>query len=101
MELENTGFKTSGMLNGALNYLRSEFDGYPYDEGKDRRYFENLLYDFPQLDIEEELKQYHAWVLDQPCWKKISYRSRFRQWLRRSIEFRSGRWALQYQGRLY
>lgn len=92
MELETSKPFTDGPLNGALNYLRAEFTGYPYDAEKDLRYFQNLQWDFPQLDIEEELKQYHAWVLDQPSWKKISYRSRFRQWLKRSIEFRMGRW---------
>lgn len=100
MELENINAIGDGALNGALNYLKAEFTGYPYEAEKDHRYFQNLQWDFPQLDIEEELKQYHAWILDQPSWKKISYRSRFRQWLKRSIEFRSGRGRL-YPGRLW
>lgn len=79
----------SGYLR-VLNYLRDQFEQYPYEIPKDIKYFEQLFLDFPSLDIEEELKQYHAWVLDQPSWKKISYRSRFRQWLRRSLQFRMG-----------
>ena len=62
-----------------LDYLKDEFDGYPYEFDKDMKYFERLYSDFPSLDIEEELKQYHAWTLDQPSYKQISYRSRFRQ----------------------
>lgn len=101
MELEIT--EPNFKLIGVLNYLKLDFDGYPYECEKDEKYFGKLLLEFPKLDIEEELKQYHAWILDQPSWKKISYRSRFRQWLKRSIEFRSGRgrWNLQYEGRLW
>lgn len=94
MELE---MKPNVNLVRVLNYLSRDFDGYPYEWAKDSRYFENLLLEFSGLDIEEELKQYHAWVLDQPSWKKISYRSRFRQWLKRSIEFRSGQWRPYYR----
>lgn len=98
MEIENTmTFNQTGVLNGVHNYLNTEFDGYPYEREKDNKYFKNLIWDFPMLDIEEELKQYHAWVLDQPSWKKISYRSRFRQWLKRSFEYRSGRFRMLYQ----
>lgn len=99
MELEIT--EQNFKLIGVLNYLKLDFDGYPYEWEKDEKYFGKLLLEFPELDIGEELKQYHAWILDQPSWKKISYRSRFRQWLKRSIEFRSGRWHLQYEGRLW
>lgn len=101
MELEIT--EPNFKLIGVLNYLKLDFDGYPYEWEKDEKYFGKLLLEFPELDIEEELKQYHAWILDQPSWKKISYRSRFRQWLKRSIEFRSGRgrWYPQYEGRLW
>jgi hypothetical protein len=94
MELKNT--EPNLNLIRVLNYIRFEFDGYPYEWDKDSKYFEKLLLEFPELDVEEELKQYHAWILDQPSWKKISYRSRFRQWLKRSIQFRSGRWRLYY-----
>jgi hypothetical protein len=94
MELEMT--EPNLNLIRVLNYLQLDFDGYPYEWSKDSKYFEKLLLEFPELDIEEELKQYHAWILDQPSEKKISYRSRFRQWVKRSIEFRSGRWRRFY-----
>ena len=92
MELETT--EPNLNLIHVLNYLQLDFDGYPYERAKDGKYFERLLLEFPDLDIEEELKQYHAWILDQPSWKKISYRSRFRQWLKRSLQFRMGRCRL-------
>lgn len=72
-----------------LEYLRERFDGYPYDDGKDRGYFWQLFDDFSkELNILEELKQYQAWTLDQPPEKKIHYRSRFRSWLKTALQFR-------------
>jgi hypothetical protein len=71
-----------------LDYLVHEFDNYPYDETKDPKYFTRLVNEFLNVDIENELKAYHAWILDQPDGKKIYYRSRFRSWLKRAEEFR-------------
>lgn len=71
-----------------LEYLRSDFDKYPYEEVKDLAYFLRLLGDFSDLNVFEELKQYHAWTLDQPETKKIYYRSRFRSWLMTSVQMK-------------
>lgn len=71
-----------------LHYLWRDFSEYSFDREKDQKYFTRLIDEFSDLDIEEELKQYHAWVLDQPEHKKIYYRSRFRSWLKTSREFR-------------
>ena len=71
-----------------LSYLLSDFSEYPYDDLKDPPYFLRLLTDFGDLDLLDELKQYHAWTLDQPQTKKIHYRSRFRSWLKLSLQFR-------------
>lgn len=73
-----------------LDYLKMEFDGYPYDSDKDPHYFHILFTDFGGINIEEELKQYHAWVLDQSTERKIFYRSRFRTWLKTAMRFKSG-----------
>jgi hypothetical protein len=70
-----------------LDYLAREFDGYPYDYDKDHPYFRRLIDDFSELDVEEELKQFHAWTLDQAAGKKIYYRSRFRTWLKTALSF--------------
>lgn len=72
-----------------LNYLENDFLFYPYSSVKDVKYFTQLLMEFRDLNIIEELKQYHAWVLDQPEEKEISYRSRFRSWLKMAQQFKS------------
>ena len=76
------------LLDGLLNYLKCDFELYPYSEERDPRYYTQLLKEFNDLDLLEELKQYHAWVLDQPEGKKISYRSRFRSWLKTAQGFK-------------
>lgn len=75
-------------LEKLMDYLMHQFDGYPYHEDKDPRYFSRLIDDFPSVDIEEELKQFHAWTLDQSQDKTIYYRSRFRSWLKKSMEYK-------------
>ncbi len=83
-------------LAQVLTYLRTEFVGYPFNEEKDPRYFKLLFDEFPTLNIEEEVKQYHAWTLDQDEGKKIFYRSRFRSWLKMAKRFTSGRRGFRY-----
>ena len=58
MELET--LEPNFRLIGVLNYLKLDIDGYPYESEKDEKYFWKLLMEFSTLDIEEELKQYHA-----------------------------------------
>ncbi len=72
-----------------LNYLLSHFEGYPYHEDKDPKYFDRLITEFSEIDIEDELRQYHAWCLDQSDDKKIYYRSRFRSWLKTAHQFKN------------
>ena len=88
--IENSQNSMSWKLNRILYFLENYFPGYPFHHAKDLRYFELLLEEFHGLDIEEELKSYCAWVLDQPEDKKISYRCRFRSWLKTSVNFKSG-----------
>lgn len=76
-------------LDQLLEYLRSEFECYPYHDDKDPKYFNRLISEFSELDIDDELRQYHAWTLDQSDHKKIYYRSRFRSWLKTSLLFKN------------
>lgn len=76
-------------LDQLLAYLSAEFDGYSFSEEKDRRYFARLIDEFNDLDLGEELRQFHAWTLDQADGKKIYYRSRFRSWLKTSRDFKN------------
>ena len=83
-------------LDPLLSYLRSDFGGYHYDDEKDPSYFSRLLSDFGELDLLDELKQYHAWTLDQPQGKKILYRRRFRSWLKLALQFKQDPWSRPY-----
>jgi len=78
-------------LNRLLEFLSCSFDRYPFHEEKDAKYFNLLIEEFTDIDIEEELKQYYAWTLDQPDHKKIYYRSRFRAWLKKARDFKTER----------
>jgi hypothetical protein len=83
--------KPLSKLNRLLEFLSCFFQRYPFDETKDSKYFAMLIEEFSDLDIEDELRQYHAWTLDQPDDKKIYYRSRFRSWLKRARDYRTER----------
>jgi hypothetical protein len=78
-------------LGALLKFLSCSFDKYPFDENKDSKYFNLLIQDFTDLDIGDELRQYHAWTLDQPDDKKIYYRSRFRSWLKTARDYKTER----------
>jgi hypothetical protein len=84
-------------LDQLLGYLCLEFDGYSFSEEKDRRYFSRLIDEFADLDLGEELRQFHAWTLDQPDDKKIYYRSRFRSWLKTARDFNNIRTKIMPQ----
>lgn len=52
-------------------------------------YFDGLVADFgDKLDILEEMKQFHAWALDQHGPAIRQPRSRFRNWLIRARTYR-------------
>jgi hypothetical protein len=70
-------------IERVLRFLRNRFDNFTYDPDKDPRFFLYLFEEFPGLDIEEELKQFHAWTLDQDEMRPIYYRYHFRRWLKR------------------
>ena len=72
-------------LETILEFLE-RFSVYPFDEDKDREFFQEILDDFPGLDIIEQLKSFQAWILDRSEDRKIGYRSTIRKWLRRTYE---------------
>jgi hypothetical protein len=56
---------------------------------RDLAYFHGLLEDFGyQLDLGEELKRFQAWSLDKGDGTVKHPRSRFRDWLRRALDYR-------------
>lgn len=56
---------------------------------RDLAYFHGLLTDFgASLDLANELKRFQAWSLDKGDGTLQYPRSRFRDWLRRTLEYR-------------
>lgn len=78
-------------LERLLEFLSCTFVSYPFDEVKDSKYFELLIKEFADLDVEDHLHQFHAWTLDQTGQQKIYYRSRFRSWLKRARDYKTVR----------
>jgi hypothetical protein len=57
-----------------------EVSGYPLDYPKDLKHIRDILTDFPAVDVLNEAKKWHAWMLDHPPRKKPNFRLRFRNW---------------------
>ena len=56
---------------------------------RDFAYFGTLARDFGEgLDLDEEIKRFHAWSLDKAPGPVKYPRSRFRDWLRRTRHYR-------------
>ena len=72
-------------LETILEFLE-RMSSYPFDEDKDREFFQEVLCDFPGLDVLEQLKAFQAWVLDLTEERKLNYRSTLRKWMKRSFD---------------
>jgi hypothetical protein len=48
---------------------------------RDAAYWGALAQDFPEVDLLEQLKIFHAWSLDRFNGKTATYRLSFRKWL--------------------
>jgi len=64
-----------------LDYLESCFPDYPFDLQIDRPFVQELLDDFPSVDILEEIKALRWYLGDQP---PSSPRLTLRRWIRRA-----------------
>jgi hypothetical protein len=65
-----------------FSYIESHFIDYPVNKEKDQIFFNILEEDFPDCDLLEEFKTFHAWILDTQL--PVNIRSRFRKWLKNS-----------------
>lgn len=75
-------------LRELLNQLKN-IDNYPFDTEKDTDFINSLLIDFPSLDIKEELKKWSVYKLDKPLAKNSNARSQFRNWCKKSAEWKT------------
>ena len=70
-----------------LNTLKS-IPNYPFNFARDLSFIRDLLVDFPNLDLEQEIKDWKTWLLDRKLKGNINYRSRLRRWLKNSLKYK-------------
>ncbi len=71
-----------------LIYLREKLPGYPFQLSLDTLFVHELLEDFPDVDVLEEVKTYR-WYYDRELGKK-NHRASIRRWMANTKS--RGRW---------
>ena len=89
VQVYHNGRSTRLDILKSLRSLKS-IRGYPFDLRKDLPFVKSLLADFPTLDLEEEIKDWGAWLLDRESDGNANYRLRLRKWLKNSKEKQNG-----------
>jgi hypothetical protein len=64
-----------------LDYLERRLPGYPYNDAVDRPFVEELLDDFPDIDILEEVKAFRWYYENQPLARVRTPRVALRRWI--------------------
>lgn len=75
------------MANAAeniLNYLQSRMPAYPFDDGIDPDFVEELVEDFRGIDILEETKAFRWYYDNDPASRCRNLRLSLRRWLARA-----------------
>ena len=62
--------------------------GWPKNVEKDERFVRDLVGEFGQLNLVEEARKWHVWMLDRQPKGRVNYRARFRTWCRQAVKFR-------------
>jgi len=76
---------TGRRIERILAVFHMLFDDFCHKGDHDRHYVAALLEEFGEyIDVEDELRQFQAWMLDQGSEDKQQYRSRFRSWLKKA-----------------
>jgi hypothetical protein len=79
---------TAGEIADLSEIFYNLFDNVRPLGQRDLAYFHGLLTDFGQhLDLGDELKRFQAWSLDKGDGAVPYPRSRFRDWLRRALDY--------------
>ena len=64
-----------------LDYLQHHLAAYPFDPDLDARFVEELLHDFPHLDVLEQIKAFRWYCDDAPFTGIKKPRLALRRWL--------------------
>lgn len=74
-------------MTETLEVLRS-VDGWIVDDSKDEILLQNIVKQYPKIDILEEARAWQVWMLDFKSKKAVNHRSRFRNWCKKATEFK-------------
>ncbi len=67
-----------------LSYLRDRLPAYPFDERIEPAFVEELVEDFHEMDILEEIKVFRWYYDNEPASRCKNVRLSLRRWLARS-----------------
>lgn len=84
--------KEEGVTCGERTILNSlkNVAGYPFDYQKDLQHIRALAVDFPDVNLQEEVRKWATYKLDKPLTAKSNPRSQLRSWMTKVIEFSKG-----------
>ncbi len=72
-----------------LAYLQHRLPGYPYDPDVDHDFVDELVGDFPQSDVLEEIKAFRWYHDNQPATHVRNLRLAIRRWIAKGSDFNS------------
>ena len=72
-----------------LAYLQHSLPGYPYDPDVDHDFVDELVADFPQSDVLEEIKAFRWYHDNQPAARVRNLRLAIRRWIVNGSDFSS------------
>ena len=68
-------------LSAILDYLERHVPGYSFIRSVDSLFVEELLHDFPNVDLLEEIKTYRWYYDNEPLSRFKNQRAMLRRWL--------------------
>jgi hypothetical protein len=72
-----------GRLLQVLSYLETSLPGYPFDDEIDNDFVGELLSDFPNIDILDEIKAFRWYYNNKPAAQASTIRLALRRWVAR------------------
>tara|TARA_Y100000591_G_C21735341_1_gene646324 strand:- start:764 stop:1102 length:339 start_codon:yes stop_codon:yes gene_type:complete len=70
-----------------LKVLRS-VPNWDVDDEKDGILLDNIVKQYPKINMLEEARAWQVWMLDFKSKKTVNHRSRFRNWCKKATEFK-------------
>ncbi len=82
--MASCGLHDDRLRERILNYLAERLPGYPFDENVDGPFVDELLDDFPLLDILEQIKRFRWYHANQSLALARNPRGALRRWISRT-----------------